>query len=472
MKAKSELELQRIKAEQAQREQETAQAYKRAVEGAILSETSANFGTLDRERIEQSLSKGIGGGTRSGQDVAFGSITTDATRQEQRIIISTSDDDFVRAEVGSIQTAGDAGAAASDSINQRGDISNIDTSTIRVRQVRRTMENLHNETDLIYAFWGRNGVLPTAGEYSTINGQTGLADFWGNSFTYNRADDHEATLTATTPWGQTLVVPINLTDAASEGGITPGAFAIVMDPTLGTDGSSSTEVIVAAFWSLDPYNYNLSWTQGGANGSATGLTGGYTISLPTSDPVTIEITGQFPKWHKSFVWNMAGITDVLQWGDIAWKQMDQMFLAETGITSFSATDAPDLTNVTRITEMFRNASNFNGDISSWDMSNINQIGGMFMGASNFNQPLNSWDTSNVASMSSMFAFASSFNQPLNSWDTSNVGSMGQMFRNATSFDQDISGWCVTSIGSEPSLFDDNTPVSWINAEKPNWGTCP
>ena len=210
MKAKAELELQRIKEEQAQREREAAASYKKAVEGAILSETGATFGTLDRERIEQSLSKSIGGGTRSGQNVALGSITTDATRNEQRIIISTSDDDFVRAQVGALETGADAGLAASDDINRRGDIANIDTASIRNVQVRRTMQNLNKEAELIYSFWGRNGVMPTAGEYTTINSQTGLTDFWGSSFTYTRFGNSHAILEATTPWGQTLVVPMDL----------------------------------------------------------------------------------------------------------------------------------------------------------------------------------------------------------------------------------------------------------------------
>ena len=210
MKAKAELELQRIKEEQAQRERETAEQYKRAIEGSILSETSATYGTLDRERIEQNLAKGIGGGTRSGQDVAFGSITTDATRNEQRIIISTSDDDFVRTEVSNIETAADAGAAAQSDINRRGDIANIDTASLRTRQIKRTMTNMHQESELIYAFWGRDGVMPTSGEYATINSQTGLTDFWGGSFTYTRFDDSHAILEATTPWGQTLVVPMDL----------------------------------------------------------------------------------------------------------------------------------------------------------------------------------------------------------------------------------------------------------------------
>ena len=59
-------------------------------------------------------------------------------------------------------------------------------------------------------------------------------------------------------------------------------------------------------------------------------------------------------------------------------------------------------------------------INTWDVSNVTDMSDMFKNAINFNQPLNNWDVSNVAAMSSMFFGARNFNQPLNNWDVSNV----------------------------------------------------
>jgi surface protein len=60
-------------------------------------------------------------------------------------------------------------------------------------------------------------------------------------------------------------------------------------------------------------------------------------------------------------------------------------------------------------------------------SNITDISFMFWDCTNFNQPLSAWDTSNVTNMSEMFGYCTNFNQPLTTWNTSNVKNMHNMF---------------------------------------------
>ena len=67
-----------------------------------------------------------------------------------------------------------------------------------------------------------------------------------------------------------------------------------------------------------------------------------------------------------------------------------------------------------------------GEISNWDVSNVTNMSRMFRNATSFNQPLNNWDVSNVTSMNYMFRGATSFNQPLNNWNVSNVTRMTWM----------------------------------------------
>ena len=56
--------------------------------------------------------------------------------------------------------------------------------------------------------------------------------------------------------------------------------------------------------------------------------------------------------------------------------------------------------------------------------------------------INHWDVSNVTNMSNMFRDFYEFNQDLSRWDVSNVTDMSNMFRNCYKFNQDLSRWNV------------------------------
>ena len=81
-----------------------------------------------------------------------------------------------------------------------------------------------------------------------------------------------------------------------------------------------------------------------------------------------------------------------------------------------------------------------------------------------------WDVSNVTNMSNMFRNANSFNQDISNWDVSNVTNMNVMFAYATSFNQDLSQWCVRKILSLPINFALGSALAPANY--PVWGTCP
>ena len=83
--------------------------------------------------------------------------------------------------------------------------------------------------------------------------------------------------------------------------------------------------------------------------------------------------------------------------------------------------------------------------------------------------ISTWDVSQVTDMSYLFKDKTDFNDDISNWDVSNVTNMNFMFNEASSFNQDISSWCVTNIVSEPSEFSPDSPLSESN--KPVWGTC-
>ena len=227
-------------------------------------------------------------------------------------------------------------------------------------------------------------------------------------------------------------------------------FSVVMDPTLGNDGTTTTQVTIPAVTATGSFNYDIRWFQGANSGEVLNRTGAYVLNLPASTPVTIQIRGTFPHWGGDNI--NYGVTDVLRWGDIAWGSMFEMFRNEKGLASYSAVDTPNLSGVTDLTGMFMGANSFNGDISSWNVSTITNMLSLFNGASSFNQPLNSWNVSNVTNMQSMFNDAAAFNQPLSSWNVSGGPVMASMFGGATNFNQNISGWNTSNVTNMSGMF--------------------
>ena len=158
------------------------------------------------------------------------------------------------------------------------------------------------------------------------------------------------------------------------------------------------------------------------------------------------------------------LTSIDQWGSTPWTRMDGAFSGGSNM-GYAATDVPDLSGVSSMEEMFKNASIFNGDISNWNVSTVTNMIGMFEGAAEFNQPIDSWNVSGVTSMNSMFIAAAEFNQDLSGWDVSKVTSMNSMFNGAFKFNQPIDSWNVSGVTSMNGMF--NNAVSF-NRDLSSW----
>ncbi|NDB59285.1 BspA family leucine-rich repeat surface protein [bacterium] len=112
------------------------------------------------------------------------------------------------------------------------------------------------------------------------------------------------------------------------------------------------------------------------------------------------------------------------------------------------------TLMTNMSELFKNATTFNEDISSWDTRIVTDMTRTFQTALGFNQPLNYWNVANVTNTFKMFDDAHIFNQPLNNWNVANVTSMSAMFNGARAFNQNISLWNVDNVTSMIQMFYD------------------
>jgi surface protein len=198
----------------------------------------------------------------------------------------------------------------------------------------------------------------------------------------------------------------------------------------------------------------IDWGDGNTSlysSSSTGNVVSHTYSA--SGIYTIVFDGDLESFEFYFASRIP--LDIKQWGTSQWTTMNRAFAAVEQLT-ISATDSPDLSQLTDMSQMFYGVADFNSDISNWDVSNVTTMDYLFWRVSNYNQPLDSWDVSNVTSMLQMFTLAVSFNQPLNSWDVSSVTSMAAMFSAAQSFNQPLDNWDVSNVVHFGIMFSDAT----------------
>ena len=184
--------------------------------------------------------------------------------------------------------------------------------------------------------------------------------------------------------------------------------------------------------------------------------------------------------------------EVSQWGKIVWLEQFNRGFAKCPNLNITATDAPNLTQINNLSEMFiycpslvgnssfanwdtssitdmsgmfSRATLFNQNIGTWNTAKVTNFSNMFSLASSFNQPLDNWNTASGTNFSSMFTYAVAFNQPLNSWNTKNATNFRYVFANATSFNQPLDNWNTSNVKDFEQMF---TNATSFNQPIGNW----
>lgn len=307
------------------------------------------------------------------------------------------------------------------------------------------------------------------------NGEISLAA--GKSLDYETATSHNITIQVSDgSLSLTEDITINVTDVVEP---TNNGFITTWKTT-----TANESITIPTNNSLT-YNYTVNWGDGSTSTSQTANT---THTYVTAGIYEVKITGDFPAIYFNNTGDTDKIQTIKQWGDIKWKSMSGAFYGCTQLT-YTATDAPDLSLVTDMSNTFKRARSFNanlnnwdvstitnmfsmfndaksfiGHISSWDVSNVSNMAFMFTNAIVFNSDISTWDVSGSVNMTSMFLGASAFDQNLNNWDVSNVNNMSGMFRSATSFNGNISNWNVSRVRTMRYMFQNTA----FNQDISNW----
>lgn len=204
------------------------------------------------------------------------------------------------------------------------------------------------------------------------------------------------------------------------------------------------EIIIPADPINYSYDYNINWDDGlyetnliDDASHAYGYSGSYVTKISGTFPRINFLQGGYTQVMRD------KLLEIVKWGNIEWEAFNAAFAACTNLT-VTATDTPNLSNVTSLASMFNGCSSITTipNINNWDMAFITNINGMFI-STPFNSNIGDWNTSNIESIESTFAY-SSFNNggsdSIKYWDTSKVSSMAVAFSNNSSFNQPLTNW--------------------------------
>lgn len=241
-------------------------------------------------------------------------------------------------------------------------------------------------------------------------------------------------------------------------------------------------------------NYSWRTTDNTKSGTGTIPAAATTVTitnLPANKIVELSIEpANFRRININGGTEKARLTDITQWGKVAWSSMENAFRGCSNL-NISAQDIPNLTNVlstsymfsycglknpsnidnwdvsnvTDMSYMFSGSTTFNQNIGSWNVENVNNMSYMFTGASAFNQNIENWNVGNVTNMLGMFQLAKAFNQDISSWNVGNVTNMSNIFAGALSFNQDIGNWNVMNVTDMSSMF---VAANVFNQNIGNW----
>ncbi len=244
--------------------------------------------------------------------------------------------------------------------------------------------------------------------------------------------------------------------------VTSPALTVVL-PTI--DAATGIIMVTA---STSPGTYTVSGTDGGSE-LFTPEEFSVTLSPPTNAALKTAVANGISNWGQTADLNYILTTAITDMSEV-FKDKTAFNGNISGWTVSSVTDMSSMFHgagafngnisgwtvsaVTDMSGMFNNARAFNGNISGWTVSAVTDMSEMFRGATAFNRDLNNWTVSSVTTMSNMFYFAKVFNGDISGWDVSAVTDMSGMFHNADAFNRDLNNWTVSAVTDMSEMFRD------------------
>ncbi len=252
--------------------------------------------------------------------------------------------------------------------------------------------------------------------------------------------------------GNAIGIGIPMVNLGLGGGGAPVDARFIISVKTDNIGTSNNDQFTLP-WTGD---YDVEWGDGVTD---TGQSGSTTHTYSAAGTYEISVT---PTSNCRMNFNNGGdkqkLIEIKNWGSGTWTSFEKSFLACSKLTTISATDSPDLSIVNKMAQMFQNCNLLSSasSLANWNTSNVSEFQNSFRNAEQFNEDITSWDMSSAVRIDGMFFDCLVFNQPIGSWNTGNVTNISSMFRrNSFSFDQSLAGWDITSVTAAADIFRDS-----------------
>ncbi len=450
----------------------------------IILATASDTGSNTTDNITSNTKPTITGTAEAGATVKIyrgttevGSATADATTGVYNATLTTPLNEGVNNLIAiATDTAGNTSAASSAL-----DITVDTTAPTLEITTDTTIIPVNNSTTVTFTFseeianFALSDITADNGSITSLTKSTTDNKVWTATFTANATESTANNISVDVGAYSDIAGNNNTITATS-------ANDLVQTPLLSTWKTSAANEKVTIRVNDDyhynyKYNYTIDWGDGSVESSQTANA---THVYATAGNHQIAITGDYPVISFGGAWNNKNtqLISIDSWGNTAWQSFNWAFTYAVNLVSIP-TNAPNLSSVTNMSNMFsyaskfntdlslsawdtgkvtdmsrmfNNSDNFNADISAWDTGKVTTMNAMFNSASNFNQNIGAWDTGKVTNMSYMFNGASNFNQNIGAWDTSKVTNMSYMFPYASNFNQNIGAWDTSQVTSMTHMF--------------------
>lgn len=212
-------------------------------------------------------------------------------------------------------------------------------------------------------------------------------------------------------------------------------------------GSASKTIIIPT--SGSGFDFTIDWGDGLIE-DYSGSPGNISHLYSSTGDKTVKITGLFPYIKFDGGGDCLKLIDITNWGNIVWGNFTGAFKGCSNLVC-SATDLPDLSQVTQFYVAFTDCSAFNGNIGAWNVSNIINFSYGFYGCTSLNQDVSLWNISSGTALGRLFGNCSNMNPDMSGWDISNVTDMTGMLANTNhstvNYDAMLIAWSQLTVKS-------------------------